>query len=444
MYLEKGKSFMMTERFTNVLEKIANFFNTQKHFSSIKDGLMYTMPFTIIGGIALIIGNPPIPEGTDLSNGIGVFLQAWKELSISWSPFITAMNTLSLGLLSVYVTIAISYLLAKKYDLERFACCAIGLISFLALAAPIANIEKVNYINLSYLDAKGLFTAMIASCGSLEIYRFFISKNIKIRLPESVPEMVSAPFEALIPMIVSVVLFICVSILSLQLGGKAFPAIIMDIMKPFISTSDSLLFVILIGLLVNGFWFLGLHGGSIVGAVMNPFLLINLAANADAIAAGSKAPHILATNYHVLFMNLGGAPAAFPIIIASLICARSAHVRSIAKLGAPASVFGISEPILFGYPIVMNPLLLPGILFIPILNGVITYLLMSMNFIGRICVNVPWTLPGPIGAFIATMDYKAMILWFALFIMDVFLFIPFIKLYDKQMQKQEQQAHEEA
>lgn len=435
---------MKTEKFTTVLEKIANFFNTQKHFSSIKDGLMYTMPFTIIGGIALIIGNPPIPEGTDLTSGIGLFLQGWKDLSVSWSPFITAMNTLSLGMLSVYVTVSISYLLAKKYNIDRFICCAIGLISFLALAAPITNIEKVNYINISYLDAKGLFTAMIAACGSLEIYRFFIRKNIKIRLPESVPEMVSAPFEALIPMIVSVVLFICVSILSFQFGGKAFPAIIMDILKPLISTSDSIFFVILIGLLVNGFWFLGLHGGSIVGAVMNPFLLINLAANADAIAEGTKAPHILASNYHVLFMNLGGAPAALPIIAASLICAKSAHVRSIAKLGAPASIFGISEPILFGYPIVMNPMLLLGIIGIPILNGIISYVFMSMNIIGRICVNVPWTLPGPIGAFIATMDWKAMVLWFALFVMDIFLFLPFVKLYDRQMLKQEQGTHEEA
>ena len=428
---------MNTEKLASVLGNIANFFNTQKHFSSIKDGLMYTMPFTIIGGIALIIGNPPIPEGMDMTSALGVFLQAWKDLSVSWAPFITAMNGLSLGMLSIYVSIAISYLLAKKYDLDRFACSAIGLISFLALAAPITNIEKVNYINMSYLDAKGLFAAMIAACGSVEIYRFFLKKNIKIRLPESVPEMVSAPFEALIPMIASVVLFILISILSFAWGDKAFPAVIMDLMKPLISTSDSIFFVILIGLFINGFWFLGLHGGSIVGAVMNPFLLINLAANADAIAQGKEAPHILATNFHVLFMNLGGAPAALPIIAASLIFARSAHVRSIAKLGAPASLFNISEPILFGYPIVMNPLLLIGVIFVPILNGIITYLLMSMGLVGSICVNIPWTLPGPIGAFIATMDWKAAVLWFALFVMDIFLFMPFIKLYDRQMLKEE-------
>lgn len=435
---------MRTEKLTSALEKFANFFNTQKHFASIKDGLMYTMPFTIIGGIALIIGNPPIPAGMDMSGILGTFLQGWKDLSTSWAPFITAMNGLSLGMLSIYVTVAISYLLAKRYDLERFACCAIGLISFLALAAPIANIEKVNYINMTYLDAKGLFTAMIAACGSIEIYRFFLKKNLKVRLPESVPEMVSAPFEALIPMIASFVLFLCVSILSFQLGGKAFPAIIMDLLKPLIATSDSMFFVILIGVLINGFWFLGLHGGSIVGAVMNPFLLINLAANADAISSGADAPHILATNYHVLFMNLGGAPAALPIVVASLIVAKSAHVRSISKLGAPASIFTISEPILFGYPIVMNALLLPGVLFIPIINGIITYVLMSMNLVGRICVNIPFTLPGPIGAFIATMDWKAMVLWFALFVLDIFLFLPFVKLYDRQMLKQEKEQHEEA
>ena len=93
--------------------------------------------------------------------------------------------------------------------------------------------------------------------------------------------------------------------------------------------------------------------------------------------------------------------------------------------------------ILFGYPIVMNPLLLIGVIFVPILNGIITYLLMSMGLVGSICVNIPWTLPGPIGAFIATMDWKAAILWFALFVMDIFLFMPFIKLYDRQMLREE-------
>lgn len=422
---------------TNALERFANFFNTQKHLSSIKDGLMFATPFTIIGGVALILSNPPIPEGMDMSGILGSFLSIWKDFATSNAVILGTMNSLSLGILSIYVVLAVAYLLSKKYDLNRFVGCAIALISFLAIASPISNIEKVNYLNMTYLDAKGLFAAMIAACVSVEIYHFFIKKNIKIKLPESVPEMVSAPFESLIPMFASFLLFLIVSSLSINMAGKPFPGIIMDLMKPLIATSDSIFFVILIGLLINGFWFLGLHGGSIVGAVMNPFLLINLAANADAISNGNELPNILANNYHVLFMNLGGAPAALPIIVASLICARSAHIRSLSKLGAPASIFTISEPILFGYPIVMNPIMLPGVIGIPILNGIITYLLMSANIVGRIYVNIPWTLPGPIGAFLATMDWKAAVLWFALFVMDILLFMPLVKLYDKSMLKEE-------
>lgn len=426
------------------LENVATFFNTQKHFSSIKDGLMYSTPFTIIGGLALILGNPPIPEGMDMRGFMGSFLQAWKNFAVSNASLIGLMNNLTLGILSVYVVIAISYILAGKYKLNQLTLSISSVLCFLAIATTVTNIEKVNYFAISYLDAKGLFAAMIVSCLNVEIYRFFINKNIKIKMPDSVPEMVSAPFEALISVLVSFLFFLGLSALSFTFAGKGFPAMIMDLLKPLIATSDSIFFVILIGLLVNGFWFLGLHGGSIVGAVMNPFLLINLAANAEAIANGEALPHVLASNYHVLFMNLGGAPAALPIIFASLIVAKSAHVKSLAKIGAPASIFGISEPIIFGYPIVMNPIMLPAIIFIPILNGCISYFLMYTGVIGRICINIPWTIPGPIGAVIATMDWKAAVLWFALFIMDIFLFIPFVKMYDKQHVLEESAANETA
>lgn len=405
---------------------------------------MYSTPFTIIGGIALILGNPPIPEGMDMNGFMGSFLQGWRDFGIANAGFIGLMNNLTLGLLSVYVVIAISYILAGKYKMNQLSTTACSLLCFLAIASPITNIEKANYIPTSYLDAKGLFTAMIVACVSVEIFHFFIEKNIKIRMPESVPEMVSAPFEALIALMANLLFFLLLSSLTMNISGMSFPAMIMNLMKPLIATSDSLFFVILIGLLVNGFWFLGLHGGSIVGAVMNPFLLINLTANADALANGDALPHVLASNYHVLFMNLGGAPAALPIIIASLMFARSAHVRSVTKVGLPASIFGISEPIIFGYPIVMNPAMLLGIIFVPILNGVIAYTLMSFGVIGRIVVNIPWTIPGPIGAFIATMDWKAAVLWFGLLIMDIMLFAPFVKMYDRQMCKEERLGNEEA
>lgn len=425
------------EKLMSVLEKAAYVFNTQRHLASIKDGLVLATPFTIVGGFALVIANPPIPADAQMNGVLGWLLGLWKGLAAATASYTGLINNLTLGVLSIYIVIGISYCLAKRLKVNELTSCVSALLVFLIVAAPVTKLADVNAMPTGYLDAKGLFTAMIVSCAVVEINHYFIKKNIKIKLPDSVPPMVSAPFEALIPIAVNVVLFIGLSSACMNITGLSIPAFILESCRPLVAASDTLGAAMLYMFLINVFWLLGLHGSNIVGAIMNPFMLMNLTANAEAVSAGQAMPHVLTSNWNVLAGNFGGCGATIAIIVASFLVAKSSYVKSITKLGGFPTIFNISEPIVFGLPLVMNTYLALPILFVPVLNSAVTYMAMKLNLVGRVFISIPWTLPGPIGAFLATLDWKASVLWIILLIVDVVIYIPFIRAYDSSKLKEE-------
>lgn len=421
---------MNNQKLNDILEKIAAFFNTQQHVSSIKDGLVMATPFTIIGGIALVISSPPIPEGYVPSGILGSFLSGWQQLATATSQYTSLINSLSLGIISLYIVVFIAYLLSQKKGINPITTSAGSLLVFLLVAAPVQKLDSINAIPLNYLDAKGMFVAMIVACVTVEITAFLFKKNIKIKLPDAVPPMVSAPFEALIPFIVNILVFLIVDILCVSLAGQQLPSLILSLFMPLVSASDTIWAAILYALLINLLWFMGIHGANVVGTIMNPFFLINLTTNAEALAAGNEMPSVLASNWNIISCNFGGSGATLAIVIASLIVARSKYIKSIMKIGAVPTLFNISEPVVFGMPLMLNTFLFIPVILVPILNSAVMYLCMKFNIIGRIFISVPWTLPSPIAAFLATLDVKAAILVILLIIVDVVIYIPFIKAYD--------------
>ena len=422
---------MKSEKLNAILEKIAAFFNTQPHASSIKDGLVAATPFTIIGGIASLIANPPISSDFDGSGFFGWFLSGWKALADAVAPYTTLINNLTLGIISVYVVFFIAYLLAQKKKINPITTSAGALLVFLLIAGPVTSYEGTNAIPIAYLDAKGMFTAMIVACVTVEITAFLFKKNVKIHLPESVPPMVSAPFEALIPFIINIIVFLLVDVACISLTAMHLPALILSLFMPLVSASDTIWAAIIYALLINALWFLGIHGANVVGTIMNPFFLINLTANLDAVNAGQAMESVLASNWNIIACNFGGVGSALAIVIASLIVARSKYVKSIIKIGGIPAIFNISEPITFGLPVMLNTYLFIPLLLVPIMNSAVMYLLMDFDIIGRIFISVPWTLPSPIAAYFATLDIKAAIAVVVLLVIDVLIYIPFIKKYDQ-------------
>ena len=221
--------------------------------------------------------------------------------------------------------------------------------------------------------------------------------------------------------------------------GYSLPTLINLLFQPLLLTSDSVIAVFVYVLILRGLWFFGIHGGNVTGAVMNPILTANMMANIEAYAHGEPIPFIFTRSFADGLLNVG----MLPLVIAMLLVCKSAQLKSISKIGLVPAIFSIGEPITFGTPVVLNFKLLIPYLTNFLFDGVAYYLLTDWNFIGKTIVNVPFTLPAPIKAFLCTLDYRAVIVWACLTVINVALFIPFLKSYDNDCLALEMQTEAE-
>ena len=290
------------------------------------------------------------------------------------------------------------------------------------------------------LGGVGMFYAIIVAFVTTEVFKFMKQKNIKIKLPEQVPPNVAAPFEALIPVAVLTIVFVLGNVVCMNTAGVNLCSLVYKVLTPLMSASASLPSVILISVLLSAFWFMGIHGNNLVGAVLTPITTANIAINAAVVMTGTGEMTPLAGSFMTIFGNWLSYPA---MMIAFFLVAKSAHLRSIRKLAIIPDIFNINEPLTFGVPIVMNILIALPIMICNVVMCSIAYILMDMGVVGSIYITVPWTTPGPINLFLSTTDFRSLIMWAIMFVIDIIILIPFVKIYDKQMLAEEDARKEE-
>ena len=256
--------------------------------------------------------------------------------------------------------------------------------------------------------------------------------------------MVTAPFEALIPLIVNIVIFYGGNLLLESITGYSLPAFIIALMKPLIFAADSLPGVLFIVFMVNLFWIFGINGGAVVNSVASAFTLANLSANAAAVEAGEPMKYINAGPFYNVFGNIGGFAATLGMVIMMLFVSKSSRLKSVSRIAIGPQLFNINEPVTYGMPLVMNPYLSIPILLVPSINIIIAYLCTTAGIVGKVYINAPWTLPGPLLAFASTLDIKAVMLWFILLGIDMIIYLPFLKMYDRYLLVQEGREADEA
>ncbi|MFW5686636.1 MAG: PTS sugar transporter subunit IIC [Halanaerobium sp.] len=406
--------------------------NDQRHLTAIKTGLTMVIPFTVIGGIFLILAAPPIdPNMIEGTNFFFRFLLAWSSWAGNNYSFLIKPYQLTMGLLSIYAVVGISYVLAGKYKLNKINTSLGSLLIFLSVSVSFVD----GNLTTGYLGAKGLFTAILIALLSVEITRFLDEKNIKIKLPDEVPPMVTAPFEALIPVLVNILVFMLINS-GLGMFGTDIPRLMETILAPALQGADTLPTIIMIAILTRLLWFFGIHGNSIANAVILPILTANVTANAEAVASGAE-PTAIFAGY---FLTLFGAWAMLPaLVLTLLVFAKSKKLKVLSKTALITSVFNINEPLTFGIPIVTNVFLFIPYVFLPAINVTIAYIITNLGAVGKFYIQVPFTTPGPISAFLATMDWKAPILYIALVALNFVLWIPFVKTYDSVVVKEEKE-----
>lgn len=447
---ERGKE-KMSETKTTFMDKLQNFMekyivpvgmkiSNQRHLAAVRDGLAILIPVSIIGGFACLIAVPPIPATiTEPSNFFYAALLAWKSFANANAVMLMTPYYLTIGIIALYVVLGVSYQLASSYKMNALTNAVSALLVYLCVSGAF-DIATAS-INTGMLGAGYMFSAMLVGCLVVEVNRFFQEKNIVIKLPDTVPPNVAAPFNVLLPLVFNVIVFMLVDKLLIATTGAGIAKLVYTIFQPFMRATGSLPSVLLINLLMTTFWFFGIHGANMLSVVTSPITTAALAANAEAVIAGTQPPYIYAGAMNSVFGNWITYTAMLVVIF---IFGKSNQTRSVAKIAIVPSMFNINEPSIFGIPTVLNVYTYIPMILCSFVNCSAYYLLASANILGRFYVTLPFTVPGPLQAFLATGDVKTILLWFVLFAVDMVILYPFITTYDKQLAKQEAEAEKAA
>lgn len=421
----------MQEKLTNFLMPIATKLGNQRHLDAVRQGITILIPLTIIGGFSILLAQPPVnPETMTDSNFFFKFLLTWYNWANANSSVLMLPYNLTFGLISIYVSFSVAYRLAEKYNLPKIESGFTSMLCFLSISSIIQSTDAGNVLTMENLSATGMFTAIIIAILTVEISHVFFKYNITIKMPASVPPNVASPFKILIPMIFNIVGLILLNLLCIHLSGDTLCNLLLHLLQPLLSASESLPSILLLLLLSQCFWFFGIHGDNMIGAVLTPITTSNIALNLEAYNAGQEMTHIFAGSFNGIW---AGWTMQWAMLIAMLIIAKSQHLKKLSHLAPVSTLFNINEPLVFGTPTVLNSMIIIPQLAILIFNITVAYIFTYFNIIGKCFMVLPWTTPVPIAAFLTTMDIKALFLWIGLLIIDIFIMLPFIKMYDKSL-----------
>ena len=427
-------SFM--DKFSAFMEKylvpIGMKISEQRHLAAIRDGMTVLIPITIIGGFACLLAVPPVPSGIEPTNFFYSFLLAWQSWATANSTILMIPYQLSIGIIAVFVVCGVSYRFAKNYNMDGINNMMSALLVYLCISGAVDL--STGSIVMSRLGAGYMFGAIVIALLVVEINHFFITKNISIKMPASVPPNVAAPFNVLLPLAFNVIFFSVLNVLVTNMTGAGLNDLVYTIFQPLMSATGTLPSILLINFIMTTFWFFGIHGANMVSVVVSPLTTAGLAANMESYLANEPMKYIFAGSVNSVFGNWITYTA---ILVVIFLFAKSEQARSVAKVAIVPSCFNINEPSIFGLPTVLNVYTYIPLLICSVINFSSYYLLANAGILGKFYMTLPFTVPGPLAAFLATMDWKTIILWFILFIVDICVVYPFIKIYDKQLQQKE-------
>ncbi len=429
-FMDKFQNFMESH-VVPVGQKIAN----QRHLAAVRDGLTILIPITIIGGFAMLLAIPPIPATiTEPSNIFYAFLLAWKGFAAAYSNVLLLPYYLTIGIISLYVVCGVSFQLATSYKMNGINNMVMSLLTYLCVSGAV-DLTTLS-INIGMLGAGYMFSAMVVGLIVVEINRLFTKHNITIKLPDSVPPNVAAPFNALLPGVASVVLFILLDSIIKSVTGAGLASLVYTIFQPLMRAGTSLPAWWILNILSTIFWWFGIHGGNMVGVVLTPITTAGLAANAEAVAAGQEAQYILAGSVNGIFGNWI-TYLAMNIVI--LLFAKSKQARAVSKVAIVPSMFNINEPSIFGLPTVLNVYTLIPMLIGTVVNSSIYWFAATSHLCGKFYITLPFTVPGPLACWLGTGDIRTSVVWLIEFAIDILIIAPFILTYDKQLLKAEKE-----
>ena len=411
------------------LVPVAAWIAENKYVNGIRRAFIMMMPLLMIGSIFLMITAFPLPA---YQRGMASLLgENWKD--IFDIPVSATFN-----LIALFVSFLVAQQLAKQFELDSIAVGLLSLASFLILT-PLGNTSEFGQvITFTWLGSKGMFVAMVIGVVTVKIFHFFVKRDILVKMPDGVPPEVIKSFEALIPGTV-----ILATALLLRVGmehtsyGTIHDFVYKMLALPLRALGTSYIGSILTVFAISILWSVGINSGSMVNGFVRPFWLENQAENIAALQAGQPLPHVITEQFFdMIFM--GGAGATLSLLLAIVIFAKSKHIKSVGAIGIVPGIFNINEPVLFGLPIILNPIMLIPFNIVPIVMVTTQYIAMNIGLVSKpLGVAFPWPTPAVISGFITVGDFSGALIQIANLIIGAMIYLPFLRIIDKASKKEE-------
>lgn len=409
---------------------VAGKIGAQRHLVAIRDGFVALMPLIIAGSMAVLINNLPVPGFQNLMNSI-FGSDVWKGLGGN-------VYNGSIAVMALLVNFSISYNLAKGYNSDAMAA---GVVSVASLMAIMQAAEGAYAVPYSSLGALGLFVSIIVALLSTEIFvRLLGNPKLVVKMPEGVPPAVAKSFAALFPAVLTITLFAFIKLIATAVGIIDIHATIYQlIQRPLSSMANTLGAAMAIAIFNHVLWFFGLHGPNILEPVMQAVYLPALEANMTAFASGQAIPNIVTKPFFDTFVYMGGSGTTICLIIAIYIASKRKHYRYLANMGAPTGVFNINEPVIFGLPIVLNPVFFIPFVLTPLALTIFSYLTTAAGIVPKTIAMVPWTTPPIISGILATGSWRGAVLQLVNIAIGIVIYLPFIIMAERLEDKKEAQ-----
>lgn len=414
-FIEKGKPF-----FDKLSRNI--------YLRAIRDGFIAGMPVILFSSIFILIAFVPNSWGFKWSDEVVAFLM---------KPYSYSMGILALlvaGTTAKSLTDSVNRSMEKTNQINYMSTLLAAIVGLLMLAAD--HIE--NGLATGFLGTKGLLSAFLAAFVTVAIYKVCVKNNVTIRMPDEVPPNISQVFKDVIPFTLSVVSLYALDLLARHFVGSSVAESIGKFFAPLFSAADGYLGITIIFGAFAFFWFVGIHGPSIVEPAIAAITYANAEVNLNLLQQGMHADKILTSGTQMFIVTMGGTGATLVVPFMFMWLTKSKRNRAIGRASVVPTFFGVNEPILFGAPLVLNPIFFIPFIFAPIANVWIFKFFIETLGMNSFTANLPWTTPAPLGLVLGTnFQVLSFILAALLIVVDVVIYYPFLKVYDEQILEEE-------
>lgn len=406
-----------------------------KWLVAMRDAFITLLPVTMAGSLAILFNSM-----------INVFkLQwGWDELAHILQPLMIVDNIVwngTFALFAIYFAISWGYHLGKAFEVNRFVTSIVALIAFVM---SITNIVKLkistedtvdlkNAVDVSQFSTSGLFTAILFGALGAGLFILIYKARITLKVQSNMPHAEWVALSTLLPSIFAIFVVGIVNYIFQRLTGTYFGSWLLNaIQSPLVKLGQGFGVVLLVTFLVQIFWFFGINGVSVFTPVIDSLWLTPENSNVSAVHSGSHIPFIWVKDSFNVFAWFGGAGGTLILVIAILIFSKRADFRTIAKMSLAPSIFNINEPVLFGLPVIFNPVYLIPFVVAPLANVSLAYWVTKIGWVNPVQIFVPSIMPPIIGPYLAcNYDWRAIVLSIVNMIIALFIWMPFVFAADK-------------